>query len=61
MNKADIQQIVNDIELDLITLLFATLKLCSVIHWNWFWVFLPVIFEFAVHLLVFFINKRRSE
>ena len=59
MNKADIQQIVNDVELDLMTLLFVTLKLCGVIEWNWFCVFLPVIVEFATHLLVFFANRRR--
>lgn len=32
------------INLGLITLLFAILKLCGVISWGWFWVLSPIIF-----------------
>lgn len=59
MNKDEIRQIINDIELDILTMIFVTLKLCGVIHWNWSYIITPLIFEFALHMLIIFINRRR--
>ena len=59
MTKTELQQVINDVELDLITIVFVTLKLCGVIHWNWFCVFLPAIFEFVLHVGLLLLNRGR--
>lgn len=61
MTKSELQQVINDVELDLITMLFVTLKLCGVIHWNWFYVFLPAIIEFVLHIVLLLLKRGRYE
>lgn len=34
--------------LDLITIVFITLKLCKVIDWSWWWVFAPLWIPLAI-------------
>lgn len=34
--------------LDLVTIVFITLKLCKVIDWSWWWVFAPLWIPFAI-------------
>lgn len=36
----------------LLTVAFIVLKLTNVIEWGWFWVLSPMIFSFAIFLLV---------
>lgn len=36
----------------LLTIVFITLKLCGVIDWSWWWVFMPVIFSAAFWIVV---------
>jgi hypothetical protein len=43
--------------LDVLALLFITLKLCGVISWSWVWVLSPLwISGIVIFLLVFFIE-----
>lgn len=37
----------------ILTILFLTLKLCHVIAWSWFYVFLPLILEVAFTVIAF--------
>ena len=39
----------------LLTVVFVTLKLCSVINWSWWWVISPVCIYMAICLLLIII------
>lgn len=38
--------------LDLVTIVFITLKLCKVIDWSWWWVFSPLWIPLAILFVI---------
>lgn len=38
--------------LEVLTLIFVTLKLLGLLTWSWFWVFSPIIFALAFYFLI---------
>ena len=58
MTKCEMAQIINDVELDVLTIIFATLKLCGVISWGWFYIFIPEIISLCVHIIIAFSKDR---
>lgn len=54
--------------LTLLNIVFIVLKLCGVIDWSWWLVFLPVLIEAGIGLItiiiviiIMFINSRRND
>lgn len=42
--------------LPLLSIVFMILKLCGVINWSWFWVFLPMFFTASLVILILIIT-----
>ena len=45
---------------NLLGLIFITLKLCSIIQWNWIWVLAPFWSEFIFRIFILFVGHLNS-
>ena len=63
MNK-EIKYTGNLNAIELLTIVFITLKLCNVITWSWLVVFMPIIcyivITFIIGVVMFMIEKRKD-
>ena len=63
MNK-EIKYIGHLNAIELLTIVFITLKLCNIITWSWLTVFVPMIFYigiiFIIGVVMFMVEKRKD-